>query len=302
MAMFCESRGMRSSILAMFALALCAAPSLAQSNSDVAPACRPDASGAVNYQACVDGARPGALARILALINLGTIAYKQQNITDAVRLYDQADAEARGNVYSDAGFHAYRADAYARAGRPEDALTNARIAWQLMTHDRVVSPQLAHLAAEQPVDPETVYGLILPILKQGNDPHFNDALAAFNALPESDWISYANHSAVLDQLGDHQGALRENTRALALAPNEPGALNNQCYVLAELGRGAEALAYCEHALQLAPDAASILDSYATALAVAGRCDEANRQRARAHEIDPVAVNYQKPLTCTLAAH
>lgn len=282
----------------MLTFAVFAAASAAQPNDDVPAVCRPDASGVVNYQACADGAPAHSAVRVLALINLGTQAYLRQDISEAVRLYDEAQAASGANVYSDAGFHAYRADAYARVGRDADALANAQTAWQLMTHDPAVNPTLAHLAAQQPVDPEVVYGLILPVLKKGNDPHFAAALAAFSALPENDWVSHVNHGAVLDQLGDHDGALRESTQALALAPNEPAALNAQCYMLAKDGRGADALPYCTQALQLAPDVAPIHDSYAVALAAAGRCDDANRERATAHQMDPASVDYQAPLTCT----
>ncbi len=145
-------------------------------------------------------------------------------------------------VFSDAGFHAYRADAYARAGRDADALANAQTAFALLTHaPQVMTGAWAQLVL-QPVDTELAYGLILPILKKGRtDRHFADALAAFTALPIQDYHSYSNRSAVINSLGDHTGALQENERALALAPSDPQVLNNQCFELAELGRGNDAL-------------------------------------------------------------
>jgi tetratricopeptide (TPR) repeat protein len=291
---------MRTSLLALSAFALCASSGLAQTgNNDAPPACQRGASGAVDYQACVDAAPRGSPARLLALINLGTQAYLRQDITDAVRFFDQAQTESGGQIYSDPSFHAYRADAYARVGRDADALANAQTAWQLLT--RPPDSMRADLAASPPSDPEVVYGLILPILKKGGDPHFAEARAAFEALPIQDYHSYANRSAVIDQLGDHEAALRQNAQALALAPNDPQVLNNQCYFLAELGRGNEALPYCTHALQIAPDVAPIHDSYAAALAAAGRCEDANRERAAAHQLDPATQDYQQPLACTPAA-
>ena len=203
-------------------------------------------------------------------------------------------------VFSDAGFHAYRADAYARAGRDADALANAQTAFALLTHaPQVMTGAWAQLVL-QPVDTELAYGLILPILKKGDDRHFADALAAFTALPIQDYHSYSNRSAVIDSLGDHTGALQENERALALAPSDPQVLNNQCFELAELGRGNDALPYCEQVVQMAPDVAPVHDSYAVALAAAGRCSEANRERATAHELDPAPQDYLQPLTCTPA--
>ena len=70
-----------------------------------------------------------------------------------------------------------------------------------------------------------VYGLILPILKAGHDPHFTAALAAYGALPSGDWQSHANRAATLDGLGDQAGALRENSQALAQQPDNPQILN-----------------------------------------------------------------------------
>jgi tetratricopeptide (TPR) repeat protein len=288
---------MRIAILALFLCGLFCASAGAQQQQDMPAPCRPDATGVVDYEACLNAAPAGSPARIYALINLGSQAYLRQDYAEAVRLYDEAQPGNGQQVFSDAAFHAYRADAYHHVGRAQDALSNAQTAFALISHSLNPSNDAWAQLSALPADPETVYGLILPILKEGHDPHFDAALAAFNALPNVDWMSHANHAAVLDQLGDHAAALRENTQALALQPEHPQVLNTQCFVLAELDRGHEALPFCEHALRLAPDVAAVHDSYAVALAADHQCDAAQRERATTRQLDPVSVEYQQPLSC-----
>src|SRR5262249_22531307 len=104
---------MRVIVLASFMCALTTGFAVSQTAAgDVPAVCRPDATGFVNYQACVDAAPAGSPARMLALINLGTQAYQRQDYAEAVRLYDEAQPPAPAQIFSDASFHAYRADAY----------------------------------------------------------------------------------------------------------------------------------------------------------------------------------------------
>src|SRR5262249_2782822 len=157
------------------------------------------------------------------------------------------------HLYSDPSFHAFKADAYNHVGRTSEALENARLAWRFLNNPSSLPPEWRRVETESlaHIDVEAVYGLILPILKAGKNPAFAPALAAYAALPLGDWQDYANRAAALVDMGDKDNALRINTQALALQPENPQILNTQCYVLAELGRGQEALPYCTHALQLA---------------------------------------------------
>jgi Flp pilus assembly protein TadD len=285
-------------ILALFISALAVSSASAQTAANEVPAlCRPDATGFVDYQACVDAAPAGSPARILALINLGTQAYQRQDYAEAVRLYDEAQPPSPAQIYSDASFHAYRGDAYNHVGRTQEALANARTAWLLLSNSPEVAPEIRAEESRAVFDPEVVYGLILPILETGHDPYFAAALAAYSALPSGDWQSHANRAATLDNLGDQVGARRENTQALAAQPDNPQVLNTQCYVLAELNRGHEALPYCERVVQMAPDMSAVHDSYAVALAADHQCDAAQRERATARRLDPVSVELQQPLSC-----
>lgn len=269
---------------ALAALIGAASPAAAQT-----AACRPDASGQVNYQACADAAPKGSPDRGLALINLGTQAYGRRDFATAVRLYDEAQPANGLMMVSDAAFHAFRADAYSHVGRDADALKDAKISLQVLGGK--------FNAAARPVDPEMVYERVLPILKAANDPNFAPALAAYLATPARDWISYANRAGVLGKMGDAEGAVAANAEAMKAQPEHPAILNNACYFLAKAGRPAEALPYCERAVTAAPEMAPIHDSYAVALAGLGRCDEALARRATAQRLDPSSAEYKTTLAC-----
>lgn len=288
-----------SAVVAVIAMA---GVSAAQPAPDDPPACQLDHTGNVDFEACAGAAAPGSPARRLSLINLGSQAYRRGDVAAAVRYYDEAEAGGQ-RVYADAEFHALRADAYRRVGRDEAALEDARLAYALVTHappPGLTPPDLWAKLVAAPADRELVYALILPILKAGGDPHFSVALTTFNALPAADWISYANRAALLMELGDLPNALDMNAHALALNPDHPQVLNSQCYILALAHRGAEALPYCQKAVSTAPNVAAVHDSYAAALADAGQCTQADAERAQARRLDPVSVEYSKPLVCAPA--
>jgi tetratricopeptide (TPR) repeat protein len=276
---------MRVSLLsAMVAALLCGcSPAKAQTE-----ACLPRANGQVDYQACADAAPKGSPQRTLALINLGTQAYARQDFANAARLYDEAQPPNGQSLFSDAAFHAYRADTYSHLGRKAEALREARAALKILG---------GKIAIARPIDPEIVYERIIPILKDAGDPDFAPTLAAYKALPARDWMGYANRAAVLGKIGDYSGALAANAEAMKLQPSHPAVLNTACYFLAKSGRPAEALPYCERAATAAPDVAPIHDSYAVALAGLGRCVEAEARRATARRLDPSSAEYRTPLAC-----
>jgi tetratricopeptide (TPR) repeat protein len=260
----------------------------------VPAACRPNAAGRVDFQACVDTAEKDSPERKLALINLATQAFLRMDYVTAVRLYDEAQPPGSTlKTYSDANFHAFRAAAYAHVGRDAEALENAQTVLQIMSGKFPNMPPEARAA-----DPEVLYENILPILKKGRDPAYGPTLAAYRALPARDWISYSNRAGILAELGDTSGALAANAEAMKLQPGHPAPLNNACYILAGAGRAAEGLPYCEQAVAAAPDIAPIHDSYAAALAALGRCSEANTQLGIARTLDPASIEYKRTLSCT----
>ena len=207
------------------ALTLATAPTPQVTEVQPPPACR-----TADYQACADATAPGSPAHSWALINLGSQAYLARNFAEAVRLYDAARQPGQ-TVSSDAHFHAFRGDAYRRVGRDKEALDDARMAWRLLSEDPTLPPETR---GRYPVDDEPrslILTLILPLLKTGNDQAFEPALAAFQRLPVTDWVAHSQRASVLKTLGDLDGALDHNARAMAGSPDHPGLLNNQCYYL-----------------------------------------------------------------------
>lgn len=260
------------------------------------PECIADDKGHVNDQACVQASAPGTIWQSLALINLGTQAYMRGDYASAERLYDEArPSDPSQKMYSDAGFHAFRAATYDHVGRDREALEDARTALALLRGERL--PGMPPKAVVNHFDPRELYPLILPILKKAGDPKFDEALTAYLALPVDDWIAVSNRAALLDELGDHEAAATDAMTALRLAPGNPAVLNNACFILANDKRPNEALKFCEQALQAAPEVAAVHDSYATALSMLGRCTDANDQLAKARALDPVSKDYQRTLQC-----
>lgn len=269
----------------------------AQASDPPPAACRQDANGAANWQACYDATRPGSPWRVLAGINLGSQAYLRNDYAAAVRFYDEARPPNGQQIYSDVSFHALRGAAYDHVGRADEARADASIAFRMLHRDPTIPASPSdYLPAG--IDRETIYNLILPILKNGDQAQFQTALTEFRALPATDWISYANRSAVLSEIGDFPGALQMSTQALGLAPNEPSVLNNHCYILLQSHRAADALSFCQRALAQAPDVPQVRESMAQVLAALGRCTEAEREMAEARRLDPTSPGYREALTCT----
>lgn len=290
---------MRKVVFSFIAAVLTTGAAFAQSETDEPPAaCRQDGAGAVNFQACADAAPQGSMWRALAQINLATQALRRQDYAEAVRLYDLARPAGGQRMYSDAGFHAYRADAYWHVGRRDDSLWDARTALAIMTNDPSLPEAVRAHAAFAVADAEGVYALILPMLHTSNDPAFAAALARYNSLPAADWISHQRRAGVLEQLGDYDGALAANAQARALAPDHPAVLNNECYILVRAGRADEGLPFCRRAITAAPDIAAVRHSYASALATTGDCAGAERELAEARRLDPVSQTYGEAIACT----
>lgn len=282
---------MRLALLAASALTLAATGAFAQ--SQISPACRPDADGRVDFQACADAAPVGSPERGLSLINLATLAFLAQDYAKAVQLYDEAVPPGQ-KLYSDIRLHAYRGAAYFRVGRTDEAAADARVVLRLLSGERLPG----FPAQQPPYDPVEVLGRVLEILKQVEDPGYPAALARFRALPARDWVDHANRAGALAQLEDFEGALLSNAEALRAAPDHPQVLNNACYLLASMARAVEGLPYCERAVAAAPEVAAIRHSYATALAGAGQCARAHAELAEARRLDPVSVVFRSRIACT----
>lgn len=278
----------------MIALAL--ALTLMAAPQEVPPACDPTPGVATDWAACADALPEGSPQQRLARLNQATEAYLTGDYGTAERLYDAATAGDQ-LVQSDVWMHTFRGDTYQQVGRAKDAVADARIAWLILSDDPAYE---ALREMSGPVDEEGrrfVLSLVLPILKKNRDPAFEEAFAAFRALPVKDVDGYATLAVVLEQLGDLEGALTASLVAVKAEPANAGYLNNHCYILVRAGRPAEGLPFCEKAVQGAPEVAPIRHSLASALAGAGRCAESAAALAEARRLDPATVLYQQPIAC-----
>lgn len=267
--------------------------------ADLPTQCRP-ANGVVNWAACLEASPPNAPWRPLVLVNLGTEALMRHEYANAVRYYDSA-APPGQQVYSDVTFHAFRSIAYWRVERNDEARREALIALRMLRRDPTL-PIPAQNYLPPGVQIDASYAFILPVLKSTGAEEFQSAMQEFMALPATDWVAYTNRSAVLQETGNLQEALRLSSRALELAPNEASVLNNHCYIQMQMGRGEEALPYCERAVAAAPAIPEVRHSMAAVFAQLGRCAESERELAEARRLDPATAQYQRPLACTSPAN
>jgi Flp pilus assembly protein TadD len=277
------------------AITLTAASAALAQSPQVPRECRSDAQRQVDWTACLQVTPADAPWRPLVLINLGTEALMRRDYASAVRYYDEAKPPGQ-QIQSDITFHAFRGVAYWRVERIAEAVADARLVYRMLHRDPSLpmSPQQYYPPG---VDAEVMYAFILPILKDGDAAEFPLALAEFQAMPASDWVSYANRSAVLQEIGDTAAALTMSSRALEMAPTEPAVLNNHCYILFSLGRAQEALPHCESAVARAPEMAEVHHSLAEVFAALGRCAESEREIADARRLDPATVEYQRSIAC-----
>ena len=92
-------------------------------------------------------------------------------------------------------------------------------------------------------------------------------------------------------------AVEDAREAVALAPEDPGALNALCWALVKDGRAADGLSTCRAASEAAPEEGSITHSLASALEQIGETEEARRLFALAHEQAPddpeVTADYER---------
>lgn len=277
-------------IALVFALTLVAAVQETPGVCTIAPGVETD------WAACAEALPEGSPEQRLARLNQATEAYLNRDYGAAERLYDQASEGAE--VWSDVFLHAFRADTYQQVGRDKEAAADARMAWLMLSGAE--SPGDLRPAQPPPAEEDRRFllSLILPILKRGRDPLFDEAFADFRALPVKDADGYGSLALVLEQLGDFDGALEASLVAVKAEPAHPGYLNNHCYILVRAGRPAEGLPYCEKAVQVAPDIAAVRHSLAAALAGVGRCAESEAALTEARRLDPATVLYREPIACT----
>lgn len=290
---------MRIAIAAALAIFFVGSAS-AQSDEPMPPACRENAQGRVDYQACYNATTAGSGLRAVAAMNLGTVAFMQNDPVTAVRYYDEAQPHDGTRFYSDASFHAFYGSTLHQVGREAEALEQARMSLAILRNDPALPQAIRERFVPIPVDREAVFALLLPVFHANGAPETASVQQDYMRFAPNDWIGWANRAGVLEQINDLPGALDASQHALALAPAEPGVLNNHCYILARSGRAAEGVPYCERAVAAVPNVASVRHSLASALAGAGQCTRAREELARARQFDPLSPEYQQDIPCTPA--
>jgi Flp pilus assembly protein TadD len=233
-------------------------------------------------------------------ISRGVAAYEQGNYADAILAFDEVDRLAGGTFYSNPEVHARRAASFDSVGRKEDALREARIAYDFVREGPTVSKEIRDrfFASNSLVDLDQVYSISVNLFKKYNDSRFAAALAALMALSPTDAPGWSNRAGTLSGLGQHGQAMEASRRALNLLPNHPLGLNNHCYILAQANNAKVGLPFCVRAIGLLPNSSVVRNSYSFALAKLGRCTQAASQKAIALRLDPSSEEALKPLECT----
>jgi putative PEP-CTERM system TPR-repeat lipoprotein len=204
---------------------------------------------------------------------------------------------------------------YLRAGRPDDALKEARAVqasaprntagWLL--ESQIHESQRKHADAEQAlrqglkIDPDS--GMLAARL--------HGVLTADGRGGDADgfvrkWLADHPKDTVLRaQLGDrematknYKGAAAHYQSVLAVDPNNVVALNNLAWIAGQTN-DPKALQYAERAVKLAPDSAPVLDTLGTLLVAKGDAQRGVNYLARAARIAPdradIRLNYAKGL-------
>jgi Flp pilus assembly protein TadD, contains TPR repeats len=254
----------------------------------------------VSWQACADVLDERSPYYPLAMINLGTEAFVRGDRAVALRYYDKAE-QSGGQVTSDVVFHAFRADVRRFAGRNDEALADARIAWGYVEGRPAESVSPSDVVTLDDESRAEILGLILPILREGDRTEFARAKAMYATLPARSWEELSVRGTTLAAIGDSAGAVATSARALAMAPQNPGAQNNHCYILFQAGRAAEGLPLCEAAVAAEPEMAPFRHSLAAALAAVGQCNRSREELGQARRLEPMSALYQESIACTPAA-
>jgi Flp pilus assembly protein TadD len=236
---------------------------------------------------------------VLTAMTRGVAAYNDGNSAAAVAAFDEADRVAGGMMFLNPDWHAIRALSFENVGRKEDALRDARLAYDFVRGGPTVSKEIRDRfnASNESVDLDAVYSMAF-IFRKYNDSRAEAATEALLSLTPTDAPGFTNRASFLSELARHDEAIQASTRALSLWPNEPAILNNHCHILTVADRARDALPFCRRAVRLAPNFGAIRSSYSSAFAKLGECTKAREQKTIALRLDPRSEEALKPLECT----
>lgn len=245
------------------------------------------------WKPCFDVAEPQSLPWMLAVINLGTAAFWEDDFETAASYYRLSVSETQA-FDSDVILHANRASVFGRTGDLELAKRDSEIAWTYVKESRY---DMGGQALNEEGQFYVLTLVLQPMLESGADG-FEDARLFYKQLGTRDIYDRANRAAVLSNVGDLEGAILESEAVMRLGLDDPGIYNNHCDMLTRVGRPAEALPFCETAIAESVDSAPTYHTLAITLAGLGRCDEAESALETARKLEPSVVKYNEPLECS----
>jgi hypothetical protein len=135
----------------------------------------PAATGATGAKQSTRNAPPSApndmasrMQAVQAQIEIGVDAYIAGNSVAAVAAFDAADRSARGFLFLSPEVHAIRATSFDSVGRTNDALREARLAYDFINEGPTVSKDIRDefFASAPQVNLDLVYTATLNILKK----------------------------------------------------------------------------------------------------------------------------------------
>lgn len=149
--------------------------------------------------------------------------------------------------------------------------------------------QPAAAGASRPDPPREAVRLVNTGYSRARSGDYNGAIRdyteAIRLAPE--YIrAYFNRGSAYRHVGEYERAIADYTDAIRLDPEHARAYNNRCWTYALLRRAQEALADCDQSLRLEPDSAATLDSRALAYWLLGEQDKARQDLERARKLDP----------------
>ncbi|WP_143033445.1 tetratricopeptide repeat protein [Roseicitreum antarcticum] len=210
---------------------------------------------------------------------------------------DHADAALlAGRLLAQAGQYALADEAYAQIPEDDPFALGAQLGRAQALYNEGDSEgaidQLRSLSETHPTS-VIAHNTLGDFLRR--EERFDGAIAAYGRAidlldpPESrHWVVFYSRATSHDRSGDWPSAESDFRRALELAPEQPGVLNDLGYSMTEQGGNLEeALAMIERAVEAEPDNGFFVDSLAWALFRMGRYDEAVAPMERASQLLPV---------------
>ena len=233
------------------------------------------------------GARAAALCAAAAVACAGATLVRNHDYRSALALWETTVQHRQGNPRAQEGL----AEAYAAAGRLDDAIARHRESVRLLPDEAHYHYNLAHALARAhrtdeairsyrqalrlaPQEAKTHNNLALALVRSGQtDAALSHYVEARRLRPDEPLYAY-NHGLALLRLGQTANSVAAFGSALRLNPDYADAHFNLGAAFTTLGRSTDALRHYGAALHLVPTDTDYRVAYAGALQLSGRSIEA----------------------------